>query len=250
MKRKPIEIVSEILHYLQTIPPKSKITLSDVSNSTKTHYETIKEYVNLIQLVQINAPAIIYYPKDRKIEIHTYPRIFHRFSIEEQIILELYLNKRFDYGSAELLRNLSVRMSAEAIYEEIKTSDYFQIILLEDNIDRTMIYLRNKGKLKAHGLLSSIHRDMGKYIEYEIVPINITSKTQEYELEKEVIKPIDINYELQYNENNQNFENAYLSNYLNFNEPLLKNINGLNQRKKKETPMDNDSQIITSSTFA
>lgn len=231
MKRKPIEIVSEILHYLQTIPPKSKISLIDVSKSTKTHYETIKEYVNLIQLVQINAPAITYNPKDRKIEIHTYPSIFNRFSIEERIILELFLNKRFDYGSAELLRNLSVGMSAEAIYEEIKTSDYFQIILLEDNMDNTRIYLRNKGKLKAHGLLASINRIMGEQINFDGEPIINSSETHKYEIE-EATTQIDIF--------NQKTIEDYYSKIKISQDP----------KENKERPMEKEPILIAGSTVA
>lgn len=160
-----MEIISEILHYLQTFPPKTTLSISEISKFSKTHYETVREYMLLIQLVQTHAPLISYNPKERSIEVLGYPKIFRQFSLEEQIILELFLKKRFDYDTTEYLKNLSVGLPAQKIYDEIKMSEYFQIILLEDNMDLTRIYLRNKGKMRAHGLLASINRSIGEFMD-------------------------------------------------------------------------------------
>jgi hypothetical protein len=201
MKRKPIEILADIINYLNVIAPNTTLNINDISKHTECHYETIREYMALIQFIQQTFPPVSYNGESRSVSLSDYPPSYWQFPFIEQIQLKLFSNRVFDFQSSVLLNSIistldpkenakdNIKDCVKKVikeevkenikdcgkeyakqYEVLKTSpcsEYIQLIELEDDPNQTRVYLREKGKLKAQGLLALMNKLNGEYIDAE-----------------------------------------------------------------------------------
>jgi hypothetical protein len=237
MKRKPIDIVAEITNHLIKYSIDSEFSISELSKNTDSHYNTMSDYMILIQMIQRLCPQIHFDAKNKKIKIKGISPGFRKFSQEEQIILHLFSHKIFDFHSSIPISQFENQNPPQLI-EKLKNLPYIQLIYLEDDPTQTRIYLKQIGMLKAQGLMASMNRLMGEYIESEgAVSLDFESQEKIEKKELELNKMHQIHSFNKNKESNATIENKCQPNYSPTNE--LNNV-----------PIRNLPELTTSSSSA
>lgn len=177
MKRKPSSIVTGLINILNSLRKGSEYSINQIKDKTGFHWETIHDYIILLRLIEEFGPKIEFNPQNKKIKIKEYSKPFVKLNLEDQIVLFLFLEKKFGEDSSCEIKELKHDFSTKKL-AELKKSKYFQF----NSRKTSMIYLSKLGKFRGQGILSSIHGEMAEFVD----------KKANYELNKEnreVIKP-------------------------------------------------------------
>ena len=190
MKRKPIEITAGLLNILNSFQTNRDYNINEIKQKTGFHWQTISDYILLIQLIQEFGAKIKINPKTNKIQILSPSNYLEKLTIEEQMIVFLFIEKAFDDFTSipeVILFNSFPQNDIETII-----NSPFIITILSHNMKRKTnprFYLSQRGKYKAQGILSSINRKIAEFIDKK-ADIEIASKS------KIVIKPFQNESEL------------------------------------------------------
>ncbi len=168
MKRKPINIVADIVNSLNGYQKELKFNINAMKERTNLHWNTSKEYLNLIYFIQNFAPEINKVNSEKnEFTISQYSKYFNHFELEEQIIVHLFLEKAFDKKTSI---NVVPIIEIQNDINQLGKSEFIRIFKINNNYNG---YLNLKGRFKAQGIISRINKKMADFIENpNIVQIN------------------------------------------------------------------------------
>jgi hypothetical protein len=167
MKRKPIEIMVDIINNLTSYPENSVVGVAELSRNSKIHYNTMIDYLKLLSIIQTFCPPLEYEISTKQITIRQLCPGFLQLNDEEYLIVYLFLHKIFDYQSAIEINQIQ-RFSKELsndVYDKMKQSQSIQVISINDDPFHSRLFLKRFGMLKAQGLLAKINQIMGSYVD-------------------------------------------------------------------------------------
>jgi hypothetical protein len=159
MKRKPIEIVGTLLNGLNSLNKNGKYSINEIHEKTGFHYNTVKEYMKLINLIQCFSPRIEMNLNSNKISIKEYAPFTTTFNDTQQLELMLFVNRALSEESAKNIKELEITPRI------IKESNQFMEIIYDNNDHPVSAYLTTRGKFKAQGLLVFINQKIGEIID-------------------------------------------------------------------------------------
>ena len=161
MKRKPIDIVTDIINSLNGYQEEKKFNINSMKERSNLHWNTSKDYLYLIYFIQKFAPELdIINSNKNEFKIRKYSKLFTQFSLEEQIIIHLFLEKAFDLDTSI---NINSMIESQFDINELDDSKFIRIFKSGKN--HSKIYLSLKGRFKAQGILSRINEKMADFIE-------------------------------------------------------------------------------------
>ena len=161
MKRKPIDIVADIINSLNGYQEEKKFNINSMKERSNLHWNTSKDYLYLIYFIQKFAPELdIINSNKNEFKIRKYSKLFTQFSLEEQIIIHLFLEKAFDLDTSI---NINSMIESQFDINELDDSKFIRIFKSGKN--HSKIYLSLKGRFKAQGILSRINEKMADFIE-------------------------------------------------------------------------------------
>ena len=158
MKRKPIQITAGLINAMNSYNKDHKYSINEVHELTGYHWNTVKDYVKLIILIEKFAPKLKIDEKSNEIIIAKQSPYLKNFSILEQLILYLFICKAFNEESA--INKHKILLSDKST---LNINDEFKEFIKDTS--NGALYLSLKGKFKAQGILASIYSDMGDFIE-------------------------------------------------------------------------------------
>lgn len=159
MKRKPMDIVANVIDILNGLGRDSSYSYNEMKTITGMHYDTIRDYITLIGLIQTFAPKIIIDEKRNKVSVENYSPSFRHLDVVGQFLVILFLEHKFTPENAMNPTQYFSRMSEED-KNAIESSPYFEKITRQAE---TAFYLSRKGKFKAQGLLASLSLKMAEF---------------------------------------------------------------------------------------
>ncbi|MCF2141050.1 MAG: hypothetical protein K9W44_13410 [Candidatus Lokiarchaeota archaeon] len=218
MKRKPIDIVADILNVLNGYRRGKAFNINSLKEKSNIHWKTTQDYLNLIYFIQKFAPEIEINKQKKEFFICTHSKYFSNFNLENQLIIYLFLEKAFDsknridlnsiidfrnsynvnciaYSKFNSMPKSQIKSDQrKKIISQLKKSEYIRVLNSKQKI--TAVYLSLKGKFKAQGLLSQINEEMAKFIENP-------HKIEFYNKNENIIRPFMHKkmYKLRYNSN-------------------------------------------------
>jgi len=158
MKRKPIQITAGLINAISSFNKGQKYSINEVHELTGYHWNTVKDYVKLIILIEKFAPKLKIDEKSNEIIIAKQSPYFKNFSVLEQLILYLFICKAFNKEYA--IKKNKILLNDQST---LNINDGFKEFI--KNTSNGALYLTLKGKFKAQGILASIYSDMGDFIE-------------------------------------------------------------------------------------
>ncbi|MBD3213337.1 MAG: hypothetical protein GF311_12075 [Candidatus Lokiarchaeota archaeon] len=158
MKRKPIQIMAGLINALNPLSKNQNYSINQIHEETNYHWNTVNDYIKLINLVKKFAPDLKIDDKTNEIKIKKQSPYFKNLKKLEQLILYLFISKAFNEESSinknEIKLNYDSNLDLnEEAKEFIKQSNEGEI------------YLTLKGKFKAQGIFSSLYKKMIDFIE-------------------------------------------------------------------------------------
>ncbi|MHA1857474.1 MAG: hypothetical protein ACTSXY_12655 [Promethearchaeota archaeon] len=216
MKRKPIDIIVGLLNILNSFQTNREYNINEIKQKTGFHWQTISDYVLLIQLIQEFGTKIKINPKTNKIRIISPSNYFRFLTLEEQIITFLFIEKAFNESnsiSEDILLNFFRQNQIKTIKDSPFIKTTFNNTIIRKN--NTGFYLTRRGNFKAQGILASINRKMVEFIDKK-ANVEFTLQSNEiikpYQIYPEIIstEPINSNESPElltiYNNNCQDFD--------------------------------------------
>ncbi|MHA1583650.1 MAG: hypothetical protein ACTSWL_00215 [Promethearchaeota archaeon] len=166
MKRKPIDIVADIINSLNGYQNGEKFNINSLKERSNIHWTTTQDYLNLIYFIQKFAPEIEITNQNKRFQIQRQSKYFGQFQFEEQVIIYLFLEKAFDPRSQIYLNTLFESKTQNHLGKEMKVLENSKFIRISKNEEgKSNIYLSMKGRFKAQGLISRINEEMANFIE-------------------------------------------------------------------------------------
>ena len=164
MKRKPIEIVAGLLNAFNSFEINKDYNINEIRLKTGYHWETIRDYILLINLIQRFSPTIAYSSKLKRLHVLDRSNHAKSYSLEHQLVIYLFTNRMLNKEQSISLKEIipDVNLIPKREVARIKGSSYMQFI---NSHGEENVFLTRKGKFKAQGLLASINMKMGEYID-------------------------------------------------------------------------------------
>ncbi len=166
MKRKPIDITAGLLNILNSFQPNREYNINEIKQKTGFHWQTISDYILLIQLIQEFGTKIKINPKTNKIRTISSSNYIKFLNIEEQIITFLFIEKAFDEANS-ISEDILLKFFPQNEIKKIKVSPFIKKTLINtlNRKHNTIFYLTRRGNFKAQGILASINRKMAEFID-------------------------------------------------------------------------------------
>lgn len=161
MKRKPIEIVADVINSLNGLQMNQQYSINELKSRSNIHWETASNYLQLIQFIQDYAPKIEMDPETKNFQICAYSNVTQNLPLEEQLILYLFLNKAFSNESMISERELWENLPPDQL-RTIENSKYLEMAKFNNE---NIFMLTRKGKFKAQSILANINRSMAYSID-------------------------------------------------------------------------------------
>ena len=136
MKRDPLNIALSLIYNLNLVEENRELSINNFKSlrDLTNHWNTIKKYMKIFQLVQKYCPD--FEINDSKIKV-LYSEIYNRFSMKEKLILYLMNNDAFSEESAvQIGENISehgIFSSIGYLYERTENGKYY---LRKSGIDK------------------------------------------------------------------------------------------------------------------
>ncbi len=178
MKRKPIDITTGLLNILNSFQPNREYNINEIKQKTGFHWQTISDYILLIQLIQEFGTKIKINPKTNKIRTISSSNYIKFLNIEEQIIIFLFIEKAFDESNS-ISEDMLLNLFPQNKIKTINSSPFIKTTLINtlNRKYKTRFYLTRRGNFKAQGILASINRKMAEFIDKK-ADIEITSQSK------------------------------------------------------------------------
>lgn len=189
MKRKPIDITTGLLNIFNSFQTNRDYNINEIRKKTGFHWQTISDYILLIQLIQEFGTKIKINPITKKIRIMSSSNHMKFLTLEEQIITFLFIEKAFDEPNS-ISEDILLNLFPQNEIKTINASPYIKTTLI-NTLNRkfnTRFYLTRRGNFKAQGILASINRKMAEFIDKK-ADVEFISQSEV------VIKPFQINPE-------------------------------------------------------
>jgi hypothetical protein len=163
---KPEQIFLNIINLLNEYKIGQPIQINDLNEKLPHHYNTIKDYLKIIDFIQNACPKIKNNVQTETYELNGYNPLLDRMDQEEQLILYLFIEKIFDEKTA---RNIDELMGKNQYnFDAIKKSPYINYTYEINKISNNRIvkiWLSRRGGLKAQGLFSKLYEIMKNYLD-------------------------------------------------------------------------------------
>jgi hypothetical protein len=163
MKRKPINIMAALINALNSYPMDQSYSINQIHEDTDLHWNTVHDYIKLINLVKYYAPDLNVDNDTNEVIINKHSPYFRKLEKQEQLILHLFLSKAFNKESALKKEKIHLKNGSK-LNKETLSREFIQFTSNGD------LYLTLKGKFKAHGVLSSVYENMVDFIENKTNP--------------------------------------------------------------------------------
>src|SRR6056297_3548075 len=108
MKRKPIDIISNLINGLNSLKKNSDCSINEIHEKTGFHYNTVKDYVKILTLVQCFAPKIHLDLEKNQLSVSKYSPYIKTLGKLEQLCLMLFANKAFNKEAATNIIDLKI----------------------------------------------------------------------------------------------------------------------------------------------
>lgn len=136
MKRDPLNIALSLIYNLNLIEENRELNINNFKSlrDIANHWNTIKKYLKIFQLVQKYCPD--FEISDSKIKV-VYSEIYNRLSVKEKLILYLMNNDAFSEESAvrigENFNETDILDSIDYLYQRTENEKYY---LRKSGIDK------------------------------------------------------------------------------------------------------------------
>ena len=166
MKRKPIDITTGLLNIFNSFQTNRDYNINEIRQKTGLHWQTISDYILLIQLIQEFGTKIKINPITKKIRIMSSSNHMKFLTLEEQIVTFLFIEKAFDETNS-ISEDILLNFFPHNEIKTINASPFINTILINtlNKKFNTKFYLSRRGNFKAQGILSSINRKMAEFID-------------------------------------------------------------------------------------
>lgn len=147
MKRDPLNIALSLIYNLNLIEENRELNINNFKSlrDIANHWNTIKKYLKIFQLVQKYCPD--FEISDSKIKV-VYSEIYNRLSVKEKLILYLMNNDAFSEESAvqigENINEPDILGSIGYLYERTENGKYY---LRKSGIDKYKLIEQNLSDL-------------------------------------------------------------------------------------------------------
>lgn len=163
MKRKPINIMAALINALNSYQKDQSYSINQIHEETNLHWNTVHDYIKLINLVKYYAPDLNIDNETNEVIINKQSPYFRNLEKQEQLILHLFLSKAFNKKSALKKEKIHLKNSSKL------NKDVLSRKFIEFTSDGAL-YLTLNGKFKAHGVLSSVYENMVDFIDNKTNP--------------------------------------------------------------------------------
>jgi len=147
MKRDPLNIALSLIYNLNLIEENRELNINNFKSlrDIANHWNTIKKYLKIFQLVQKYCPD--FEISDSKIKV-VYSEIYNRLSVKEKLILYLMNNNAFSEESAvqigENFNETDILDSIDYLYQRTENEKYY---LRKSGIDKYKLIEQNLSDL-------------------------------------------------------------------------------------------------------
>ena len=150
MKKKPSQIFSILLNVLNNLNLKENYSINEISEISGLHWNTTKEYIDLLIHILKFAPQIKL-DENNKVQIRQHSKIFDDLTLNQKILVSLYENKAFNENSAINLKELFQVENLDNYLEDLTVKE--QIIQVNN---KDQYFITKRGKMMVIELFSEI----------------------------------------------------------------------------------------------
>lgn len=163
MKRKPINIMAALINALNSYQKDQSYSINQIHEETDLHWNTVHDYIKLINLVKLYAPDLNIDNETNEVIINKQSPYFRKLEKQEQLILHLFLSKAFNEESALKKEKIHLKNGSK-LNKDALSREFIEFT------PNYALYLTRKGKFKAHGILSSVYNNMIDFIDNKTTP--------------------------------------------------------------------------------